>query len=111
MMQGPYAYLIHLLGWTLPVLLGQFALVVWRHRADTFRILRAILPPVIVIAVYLTTADHFAISAGIWRFPEGKHLGIYLGSVPLEELVFFLVTNLLVALGVVLFRDIQASRA
>ncbi len=49
------------------------------------------------------SADHLAISAGVWRFGEGKHLGVYLASVPLEEILFFLITNLLVAVGLALF--------
>ena len=47
--------------------------------------------------------DHLAIRAGVWEFGAGKHLGIYLGAVPLEEALFFLVTNLLVVLGLALF--------
>ena len=48
-------------------------------------------------------ADHLAISAGIWSFGEGRHLGVYLGAVPVEEVLFFVLTSLLVSLGVALF--------
>jgi lycopene cyclase domain-containing protein len=52
--------------------------------------------------VWLVAADHLAIDAGIWRFGAGLHLGVHIGAVPIEEALFFLVTNLLVALGLAL---------
>lgn len=52
--------------------------------------------------VWLVAADHLAIDAGIWRFGAGLHLGVHIGAVPIEEVLFFLVTNLLVALGLAL---------
>jgi lycopene cyclase domain-containing protein len=101
-MTGPTAYLIYLLAWGLPVLGLQLAVLLWRYRGRTPAILRAVLPPALVTSAWLVAADHLAIRAGVWEFGEGKHLGIYLGAVPLEEALFFLVTNLLVVLGLAL---------
>jgi lycopene cyclase domain-containing protein len=101
-MGGRLAYLVHLLVWTLPVLLGQLAVLGWRYRGATPRVLGAILPPALAVTAWLVAADHLAIAAGIWRFGPGLHLGIRLGAVPIEEALFFLLTNLLVAIGVAL---------
>jgi len=102
-MTGPTAYLTHLLAWGLPVLGLQLAVLAWRYRDRTPAVLRAVLPPALVVSAWLVATDHLAIRAGVWEFGEGKHLGIYLGAVPLEEALFFLVTNLLVVLGLALF--------
>ena len=102
MMDGAWAYLVHLLGWAGPVLLAQLVLLVRRYRGETPRVLRAVLPPALAVTVWLSAADHLAIREGIWRFGEGKHLGWRIGAVPVEEVLFFLVTNLLVGLGLAL---------
>ncbi|HEY1907575.1 MAG TPA: lycopene cyclase domain-containing protein [Myxococcaceae bacterium] len=102
-MTGPTAYLVHLLAWGLPVLGVQLGVLAWRYRDRTPSVLRAVLPPALVMSAWLVATDHLAIRAGVWEFGEGKHLGIYLGAVPLEEALFFLMTNLLVVLGLALF--------
>ncbi len=98
-----FNYLWHLLGWALPVLLIQLGLLAFVHRGQLRRVLRAVLPPVFAVTAWLVAADHLAIRAGIWRFDRKQLLGIHLGAVPLEEALFFLLTNLLVGLGLVLF--------
>ncbi len=102
-MSGPTAYLVHLLAWALPVLSLQLGVVAWRYRGHTPDVLRAVLPPALVVTAWLVAGDHLAIRAGVWHFGEGKHLGIHLGAVPIEEALFFLLTNLLVVFGLALF--------
>jgi len=102
-MEGRTAYLFHLLGWGLPVLFGQLVGLGFLYRERTFAVLRAVLPPALWVTVWLTAGDHLAISAGVWHFGEGKNLGLRLGAVPVEEALFFLLTNLLVAFGLALF--------
>jgi lycopene cyclase domain-containing protein len=102
MSQGPTAYLFHLCAWGLPLLAAQVFAVAWIHRGHFWNICRAVLPPSVIVAAWLVLGDQFAISAGIWRFGEGKHLGLYLLRVPIEEVLFFLLTNLLTAFGLVL---------
>lgn len=103
MSTGPTAYLLHLLVWTLPILTVQVCLLAWVWGARFGTLLRAVLPPALAVTAWLVLGDHLAISAGVWQFGAGKHLGVYLGAVPLEEVLFFLITNLLVAFGLALF--------
>ena len=102
-MNGPTAYLAHLLVWALPVIGVQLAVIAWRYRGHTWGVLGAVLPPALVVTAWLVAGDHLAIRAGVWQFGEGKHLGIYLGAMPIEEALFFLLTNLLVVFGLALF--------
>jgi lycopene cyclase domain-containing protein len=103
MMDTRHAYLVHLLGWGLPVLALQLAVLVSHYRARSGRVLRAVLPPALAVGTYLSAADHVAIRRGIWVFGGERHLGVYVGAVPLEEVLFFFITSLLVAQGIALF--------
>ncbi|AKF79640.1 lycopene cyclase domain-containing protein [Myxococcus sp. MISCRS1] len=103
MMESRWAYLIHLLAWTLPLIAFQLVVLVRHYKERSGAVLRAVLPPAFILGLYLAVADHLAISTGIWNFGEGKHLGIYLGLVPLEEVLFFVITSVLVSLGLALF--------
>ncbi len=51
------------------------------------RLLLTLLP---VAAVFLTW-DVLAVRAGHWSFDRGQLLGLHLGRLPLEEVLFFLV--------------------
>jgi lycopene cyclase domain-containing protein len=107
-LDGPHAYLGHLLVWSLPVVLAQLALLVRVYRGRVGAVMKAMAVPVVVVTTWLVAADHLAISSGIWRFGEGKHLGILIGRVPVEEALFFLITNVLVAQGIALFARTRA---
>ncbi|MBZ4415457.1 lycopene cyclase domain-containing protein [Myxococcus sp. RHSTA-1-4] len=116
MMETKWAYLIHLLGWALPLIVFQLVVLARHYKQRTGAVLKAVLPPAFIMGIYLSVADHLAISTGIWNFGEGKHLGVYLGLVPLEEVLFFLLTSVLVSLGLALFtalveriREVRAS--
>jgi lycopene cyclase domain-containing protein len=110
MMETRWAYLIHLLAWTLPVIAIQLGLLVNHYKERSGAVLRAVMPPALVIGVYLSIADHLAISTGIWNFGAGRHVGVYLGAVPLEEVLFFLITSVLVSLGLALFTALWRLR-
>lgn len=95
--EGTYLGLI--LSWAAPVLALQWAYAgreIWARR-------RAFLAAVAVPTLYLWAADSAAISLGIWHISEAHTLGPSVGVLPLEEAVFFLVTNLLVVQGMILF--------
>jgi len=95
----PWDYLWLILGWALPVIFGQIAIG------------GSILPsrwPVWVVGamvptLYLTGIDALALGAGIWEISPEHSLNLFLpGRVPIEEGVFFLVTNLMIVQGLVL---------
>ena len=58
---------------------------------------------VAIPTLYLWFADRVAIGLGVWTISETFTLGIDLFGLPVEEATFFLVTNLLVVQGLVLF--------
>ena len=110
-MSGRTTYLVHLLGWGLPVLFLQL-LLLWHAVGPRLgQLLAAVVPPALWVTVWLILGDELAISAGVWRFGAGTHLGLYLGHVPVEEALFFLLTNLLVAFGLPLFAKRQPVSA
>jgi hypothetical protein len=53
--------------------------------------------------VYLCVADATAISAGAWHISDRLTLGVRWHGLVLEEALFFLLTNIMVAQSVVLF--------
>jgi lycopene beta-cyclase len=94
---GTYMGLI--LAWAAPVLAVQWALAGDEVTAR----MRVWLPAVAVPTVYLWIADTIAIRSGIWQISEAHTLGPRPFGLPIEEATFFLVTNLLVAQGLMLF--------
>lgn len=110
MMESRWAYMIHLLSWAVPFIVLQLGALVHHFRGRTWVVLRAVLPPALVVGTYLAVADHLAIRVGIWNFGEGKHLGLYLAGVPLEEILFFLLTSVMVSLGLTLFTVLLSRR-
>ena len=68
----------------------------WVHRRSA---LLAALPP----TLYLAAADALAIGEGIWTINPTYSLGLNLGGVlPIEEFLFFLLTNCLIAFPLIL---------
>jgi hypothetical protein len=58
---------------------------------------------VAIPTLYLWFADRVAIGLGVWSISATQTLGVDIVGLPLEEATFFLVTNLLVIQGLVLF--------
>jgi len=97
---GPGNYLFLILAWALPVILGQWVLG-WDTFLANWRVyaLGILLP-----ALYLTSVDAVAIGSGTWTIAASQSLNVFLpGGVPVEEGVFFLVTNTLIVQGLLLF--------
>jgi lycopene beta-cyclase len=65
--------------------------------------LRAMSLGILVPTLYLWFADTVAIRLGIWDIAERYTYGPRPLGLPIEEAVFFLVTNILVVQGLVLF--------
>lgn len=96
---APGTYLALELGWALPVILVQLWFggdILWHNR----RLAAAAILP---LTLYLSAADALAVAFGTWTINPDSSLGILLGGVlPVEELVFFLLTNTLVTFGLIL---------
>jgi lycopene cyclase domain-containing protein len=92
-------YLGLILAWAAPVLALQWPFIARTVRAAP----RAFVAAVAVPTLYLWVADRAAIGAGIWSIAPHYTTGLHLVGLPLEEAVFFLVTNLLVVQGALLF--------
>lgn len=95
---GRYMGLI--LAWACPVLA-----LMWIYGGPLLWALRsAILAGVLPSTVYLWVVDAWAIRMGIWTISLEYSMGAVLG-LPVEEAAFFLVTNLLVVKGILLFLE------
>lgn len=94
-----YNYLFHLLAWSLPFL-GLQWIIGYRIFLRNWR---AILYPTLIGGTYYTIVDMFAVRSGIWFFDPNQILGIHLGPLPLEEVLFFYITSWLVCQSLVLF--------
>lgn len=97
---GEYMGLI--LGWACPVLAGMWAWkgdVIWNLRS---LLLKAVVPP----TLYLWVVDRIAIGLEIWTISSETSLGWNPLGLPIEEAVFFLVTNLLSVKGLFLLLNI-----
>ena len=96
---GPGTYLALELAWALPPIALQLAFgadILWQYR-------RLVGLAIVPLTLYLSLCDSLAIGAGTWTINPEQSLGLLLGGIlPLEELLFFLLTNTLVTFGVTL---------
>lgn len=94
-----FTYLSLEVSWALIPVMIQLAFgadILWRHR-------RIIAIAIATTTIYLSAADSLAIGAGTWTIDPAQSLNIYLGGVlPIEEFIFFLLTNILVVFGITL---------
>jgi putative membrane protein len=100
----PGVYMGLELAWALPPIALQLAFgadIIWRYR-------RLVALVIIPMTLYLSAADAIAINGGIWTINPAKSVHLLLGGIlPIEEFLFFLLTNTLLTFGVtlVLARD------
>ncbi len=71
--------------------------------AHAVRLGRVVGVAVAVPTVYLWIADRTAIALGIWDIADAYSLGFDPLGLPIEEALFFLVTNVLSVMGTLLF--------
>ena len=105
---GHGLYLGLIVAWAAPVLAGMWwlggHLILARRRVVAW----AVGP----LSVYLWIADRVAIGQGIWDITDATRTGWELVGLPVEEALFFVVTNLMVAQGLVMLeRPTDAQRA
>lgn len=102
----PGTYLGLLLAWALPPVMLQLAFgadILWSHR-------RLVFLSIVPMTLYLSAADKLAISSGTWTINPEQSVNIFLlGRLPLEEFIFFLMTNTLIVLGVTLFTSADSK--
>ncbi len=96
---GRWLYLGLILLWSAPPLALH-----WFYGGDILWRARHVLAASLILAtVYLWSADRAAISARVWTVSPVHSTGWNPLGLPVEEAVFFLVTNLLVIQGLLLF--------
>ncbi len=108
LLRGPSkgTYLALELAWALPPLGLQLAFgadLLWHER-------RLVALGVLIPTLYLGLADSVAIAAGTWTISPDQSTGILLLDLPLEEWLFFLLTNSLIVFGMTLLMRTE-SRA
>lgn len=95
----PGNYLALELVWALPPIALQLAVgadILWRYR-------RVVALAIVSATLYLSGADAIAIDSGTWTINPERSLGVLVGGVlPVEEVLFFLLTNTLLVFGLVL---------
>jgi len=93
-------YLGAILAWAAPVLVLQWVVGAPQlvHQRRTVA-LGAVVP-----TLYLWVIDRIALATGIWHIAPEYTTGLDIYGLPVEEATFFLVTNLFVVQGLVLFR-------
>ena len=103
----PGNYLALELVWALPpiglqVLFG--ADILWHHR-------RLVLLTIASLTLYLSASDALAITLGTWTINPEKSLDLLIGGLlPIEEFLFFLLTNTLITFGIVLVMADESHR-
>lgn len=95
----PLTYLSITLFWALPAIFPQLlygADLLWHHRKLVFW-------GILVPGAYLSLTDILALSETTWSISKEQTSGIlFFGILPLEEVVFFFITNLLIIFGMTL---------
>jgi lycopene cyclase domain-containing protein len=99
-------YFQHLVIWTVPVLAGQWA-IGWRIFG---RNLAGVVVPPIIATLFFGVCDSVAVRQGIWFFDSNQILGWHIGPLPVEEVLFFLLTSLLVTQSLILLLPARCRR-
>lgn len=104
----PGTYLTLILSWALIPVLTQVAFGADILLANWRRLMLAIAAP----TLYLWVVDAIAIGSGTWTINPAQTSGLKLGPLPVEEMLFFLMTNLIIAFGMTLMlSEVSQERA
>jgi lycopene cyclase domain-containing protein len=95
---GVFTYLLLEVGWALPVILLQW----WVGHEILAARRRLLLAAVVLPSVYLTLADALAIREGVWILNPALTLGLAPLGIPVEEALFFTLTNTMLVQGLLL---------
>lgn len=95
----PTTYLSITLFWALPAIFPQLlygADILWYHR-------KLVLLGILVPGTYLSLMDIVALTDTTWSIAKDQTTGIlFFGILPLEEVLFFFITNILIIFGMTL---------
>ena len=94
----PGTYLTLILSWALIPVLIQFAFGADILLAEWRRLIPAIAAP----TLHLWLVDALAIESSTWTIDPAQTTGIKLGPLPMEEMLFFLMTNVIISFGITL---------
>ena len=101
-MDERFTYFALLLGWALPPIVLQW-IAGWQwlnqHR-------RTWLLGILIPTAWLVFADSTALGI-VWTIAPPKSTGVFVGNVPVEEVIFFLLTNTLVVQSFLLLYHAQ----
>ncbi len=92
-------YLGLILVWVLPVFILQWVIGGEHLIANLKTFMLCLWPP----TIYLWLADSYALYKNIWSISETQTIGLKLYTLPFEEAVFFLATNLMLCQGLILY--------
>jgi len=103
-----WTYLSITLFWALPAILPQLlfgADILWHYR-------KLVIWAVLIPGTYLSLMDIVALGATTWSISPAQTTGIlFFGILPLEEVVFFFITNVLIVFGMtLLLANVSAGR-
>jgi lycopene beta-cyclase len=100
-------YLSIILAWALPPIMLQIlfgADILWHYR-------RPVALSLITITLYLAITDSLAIRSGTWTIAPDQSTGILIAHVlPVEEMIFFFVTNVLIVFGILLLLALESRQ-
>jgi lycopene cyclase domain-containing protein len=102
----PGTYLALILSWALIPVLIQLAFGADILLAERRRLIPAIAFP----TLYLWLVDALAIQSGTWTIDPAQTTGIKLGPLPMEEMLFFLMTNVIISFGITLMLSEQRKQ-
>ena len=98
-------YLTLILSWALIPVLVQF----WFGADILLSRWRLLLPAIAVPTLYLWLVDASALTDGTWVIDPAQTTGLKIGVLPVEEMLFFLMTNVIIAFGVTLMLSPASS--
>lgn len=104
----PITYLSITLFWALPAILPQLlfgADILWHYR-------KLVTWAILIPGIYLSLMDIVALKETTWAISPAQTTGIlFFGILPLEEVVFFFITNVLIVFGMtLLLANVSAGR-
>jgi lycopene cyclase domain-containing protein len=94
------------LTWALPPIILQLV-----FGGDILRrYAQLVLGSLIPLVIYLSIADSVAIISGTWTISPEQSLNVFIGSLPFEEILFFLLTSTLVIFGITLLLSLEGQQ-